>query len=100
MGDMSGRKTRTRRRADYYRDALERDGWQCQMPACLCPSGRAIDPALRGTNDPWAPSVDHIVERRQGGAWAAENVRAAHAKCNEAADSLKRAAEKKGWRIT
>ena len=98
------RKNRTRRqerrRNSHYQDVLERDGWQCRMPVCLCPDGRAIDPDLRGTHDPWAPSVDHAVERRQGGDWTADNLRAAHIKCNEAADSLKRMADRKGWRIT
>lgn len=60
----------------------ERDGWQCQMPRCLCPAGRAIDPALRGTDDPWAPSVDHVVLRSAGGPSSNENLRAAHRQCN------------------
>lgn len=60
----------------------ERDGWQCQMPRCLCPSGRAIDPGLRGTYDPWAPSIDHVVWRSMRGSNRLENLRAAHRQCN------------------
>lgn len=63
----------------------ERDGWQCQMPQCLCPDGRDIDPALRGQDDPWAPSVDHVIWRSEGGPSHRENLRAAHRQCNMSA---------------
>lgn len=53
------------------------------MPVCLCPDGRAINPELRYTDDPWAPSIDHIHLRSQGGADYYENMRAAHRFCNE-----------------
>jgi hypothetical protein len=62
----------------------ERDGWQCKMPSCLCPEGRAIDPQLRGTDSLWAPSIDHIVRRSQDGPGSRDNVRAAHRWCNMA----------------
>ena len=63
-----------------------RDGWTCQMPDSLCPDGRAIDPALRFSQEPWQPSIDHIVPLRDGGRDCAGNKRAAHAHCNQAAD--------------
>lgn len=64
--------------AEIYR----RDKWVCLMPACLCPDGRAIDPGLAGIQEPWAPSIDHIVPLALGGLDNARNKRAAHAKCN------------------
>lgn len=65
-----------------------RAAWQCQMPECLCPGGRKIDRRLRGTNDPWEPSVDHIKPRAAGGADTLRNKRAAHRECNRAAAEL------------
>jgi len=61
-----------------------RDRWTCQMPECLCPDGRAIDPGLRGTESPWAPSIDHVEEVARGGADEKWNMRAAHQRCNGA----------------
>lgn len=52
------------------------------MPVCLCPGGRSINPELRGVDDPWAPSVDHIRELALGGADETWNMRAAHKRCN------------------
>lgn len=42
------RLKRKRRGYDGVTDEqiYDRDGWQCQLPECLCPDGRAIDPAL------------------------------------------------------
>lgn len=62
----------------------ERDGWQCQMPRCWCPFGRAIDSALFKVNGPWMPTVDHIVPRAEGGNSDNNNLRAAHQMCNVA----------------
>jgi hypothetical protein len=59
-----------------------RDRWTCQMPQCLCPDGRSIDRALRGTVGPWAPSIDHIQEVARGGRDETWNMRAAHRECN------------------
>lgn len=64
-----------------------RDKWVCLMPACACPDGRVIDPALTGLQEPWAPSVDHVIPLSQGGLDNAPNKRAAHAKCNQEAAS-------------
>jgi hypothetical protein len=63
---------------------LARDRYRCQMPLCLCPGGRAIDPALAGSGQPWAPSADHIIPVAHGGSGRMENLRAAHRLCNTA----------------
>jgi hypothetical protein len=72
----------------------ERDFWACQMPECLHPEGRAIDPAtyVRRPSqgepmDPWRASIDHIVPLAKGGWDIAANKRAAHALCNEASQA-------------
>jgi 5-methylcytosine-specific restriction endonuclease McrA len=65
------------------RAVLDRDGWQCQMPVCLCPAGRAIDPGLPVTG-PWGASADHVRERSRGGRNSMGNLRAAHRACNGA----------------
>jgi hypothetical protein len=59
----------------------ERDGWACQMPACTCPSGRAIDPELASPHK-WSASIDHIIPLGEGGPDTADNKRAAHTRCN------------------
>lgn len=64
---------------------LRRDRWQCRMPACLCPDGRAIRRRrAAGQNDPWAPTADHIIPRSLGGPDTMGNLRAAHRHCNNA----------------
>jgi 5-methylcytosine-specific restriction endonuclease McrA len=75
---------RTRSRAG---DSLvyHRAKWQCQMETCLRPDGRAIDPGLRGTAEPWAPSIDHIIPLVSGGRDIPSNKRAAHRQCNQEA---------------
>ena len=77
----------SKRRNNRQLDGLvyHRAAWQCQMPECLCPDGRKIDRCLRGTNDPWAPSIDHIKPVAVGGGEALTNKRAAHRECNRAA---------------
>jgi 5-methylcytosine-specific restriction endonuclease McrA len=79
----------------------ERDGWQCQMPVCLCPDGRDIDPGLRGTDSLWAPSIDHVVRRSLDGPNSKDNVRAAHRRCNMADAEIppKRSRDKKPPRV-
>jgi hypothetical protein len=59
-----------------------RDRWQCRMPECLCPDGRGMNPDLAGTFDWWAPTVDHIRRRVDGGDDRDGNLRSAHRKCN------------------
>jgi 5-methylcytosine-specific restriction endonuclease McrA len=72
------------------RAVYKRDGWQCQMPMCSCPDGRALDRALLGRIGWWAPSVDHIVPRSLGGDDSMRNLRAAHQRCNQrAANNLR-----------
>jgi 5-methylcytosine-specific restriction endonuclease McrA len=69
---------------------FRRDEWQCRMPVCLHPDdegGRAIDPDLYRTVSPWAPTVDHVIPRSRGGTGIRDNLRAAHRKCNDAAQN-------------
>jgi hypothetical protein len=75
-----------RRRRDRSGDSAvyHRDRWQCRMPQCLCPAGRAIDPALRGDPGPWSPSIDHVVLLADGGPDTPDNKRAAHKRCSQA----------------
>ena len=75
MGALTGRRKH---------QVLKRDHWQCQMPCCLSPA-RRINPALHGAADEWAPTVDHVIRRADGGTNALANLRAAHWLCNEAA---------------
>lgn len=76
------------------RQVFTRDKWTCLMPVCLHPCTRAINPALDGTNSPWAPSIDHIVPRALGGRDRPGNLRAAHQRCNNRAGRhLRRAFE-------
>lgn len=76
-----GRRNGSASREDHTR-VYRRDNWTCRMPECLCPDGRAIDPALRGIDGPWAPSIDHITELARGGEDSLRNMRAAHKRCN------------------
>jgi len=78
-----------------------RDKWVCMMGECVCPDGTVIDPALLGTGDPWAPSVDHVIPLRDGGLDSAANKRAAHRRCNNNAneqDQQDLASAGAGWR--
>jgi HNH endonuclease len=76
---------RRNRQRDQDSLVYHRAAWQCQMPECLCPDGRKIDRRLRGTDGPWAPSIDHIKPVAVGGGEALTNKRAAHKECNRAA---------------
>jgi HNH endonuclease len=66
------------------------------MPECLCPDGRKIDKQLRGTNDPWSPSIDHIQTLATGGSDRLTNKRAAHKRCNQAGAVLQQKGAAKG----
>ena len=55
------------------------------MPQCQCPDGRALRRDLLGTNEPWSPTVDHIVPSAEGGRNDDRNKRAAHRRCNQEA---------------
>jgi 5-methylcytosine-specific restriction endonuclease McrA len=76
---------RKSRQQSLHNVVYHRAAWQCQMPECLCPDGRKIDRRLRGTDDLWAPSIDHIRTLATGGADQLRNMRAAHRECNRAA---------------
>jgi hypothetical protein len=80
-------KRRSRQQA-LHNVVYHRAAWQCQMPECLCPGGRKIDRELRGTDDPWAPTVDHIRPLAVGGPDSRANMRAAHRECNRAGAEL------------
>lgn len=86
------KKTGTRYSAKYDRDGnwsskwlpksrrialYERDGWTCR----IC--DQQIDRALAGSNEPFAPCLDHIVPRSQGGDHSDDNLRTAHRQCND-----------------
>lgn len=58
------------------RKILERDGWACY----LC--GQPTPPELRGTYEPNAPELDHIVPLSKGGAHIKENVACICRRCN------------------
>lgn len=69
--------TKARRLAVY-----ERDLWVCQ----LC--GIPVDKDARGTMEPDAPSIDHIVALADGGAHAPDNLQTAHRACNTAKEAV------------
>ena len=58
------------------RKILERDKWTCY----LC--GQPTPPELRGTYEPNAPELDHIVPLSKGGAHIKENVACICRRCN------------------
>lgn len=57
---------------------FDRDGWVCQL--CGLPAPRR----LRGTTDPKAPELDHILPLAMGGKHTYENTQCAHRSCNMA----------------
>lgn len=84
LGVGTGVSKRKSRQQAVHTAVYHRAAWQCQMPKCLCPDGRKIDKSLRGTNGPWAPSIDHIKTLATGGPDRMENMRSAHRECNRA----------------
>jgi len=57
---------------------LNRDGWVCQICGVRTP------PELRGTREPSAPEVDHIIPLARGGLHIADNMQCACHACNKA----------------
>lgn len=57
---------------------LERDGWMCQMCGIATPQEK------RGTYEPDAPELDHIVPLSKGGDHSYANTQCACRKCNAA----------------
>lgn len=76
----------SKRRRNVYRRVFEKSRWTCQMPVCLA-EDRSIDADLAGVDDPWAPTIDHVVRLADGGRDAPDNMRAAHKLCNNHAGS-------------
>ena len=59
-------------------EILERDKWRCQICGVKTPK------SLRGTSDPRAPELDHIIPISQNGAHARFNAQCACKRCNRA----------------
>lgn len=57
---------------------LERDGWRCYLCGCETPR------ELRGTTQPSAPELDHIVPLARGGSHTLNNVACCCRACNQA----------------
>ncbi len=57
-------------------DVLERDGWVCQ----LC--GRTTPKSQRGSCEPTAPEVDHIMPLSRGGSHTLSNLQVLCRRCN------------------
>ena len=63
------------------RTVYVRDGWACQICGEQTSKRYAHD-------DPWSPTLDHIVPRSHGGTDALENLRLAHLWCNSVRGDL------------
>lgn len=57
-------------------EVLARDGWRCHI--CR----RSTPPRLRGTTDPRAPELDHVVPLAKGGEHTRQNTACACRRCN------------------
>jgi 5-methylcytosine-specific restriction endonuclease McrA len=79
----------SKRRRNVHARVYEKSGWQCEMPVCIAAT-RDIDQGLLGSDDPLAPSVDHVIQRSDGGVDNESNMRAAHRECNKRAGRLRR----------
>lgn len=80
-GSNGSHRQRAKRAGVHYESiksikVLERDGWKCH----LC--GIATPKKLRGTFEPNAPELDHIVTIAEGGAHTYSNVACACRSCN------------------
>jgi 5-methylcytosine-specific restriction endonuclease McrA len=61
---------------------FERDGWACYL--CGDPTPRE----LKGTRNPKAPEIDHVVPMVRGGSHTYENVRCVCKSCNRAKSDM------------
>lgn len=59
-----------------YLEVFRAAGWKCQICGCDTP------PSLRGTKDPRAPELDHIVPMARGGPHVRSNAQLACKACN------------------
>lgn len=75
------KRNRWQRWNRQIRAVVRRDGSFCW----LC--GEEVLPDLR-VDDPRSPSVDHVVERRNGGWNDLDNLRLAHRSCNSSREYL------------
>lgn len=57
-------------------EIFERDGWLCQLCGCSTPK------SLRGTYEPNAPELDHIIPVSKGGAHTEKNLQCLCRACN------------------
>lgn len=57
-------------------EVFERDGWSCQLCGCSTPK------SLRGTYEPNAPELDHIIPVSKGGAHTEKNLQCLCRACN------------------
>lgn len=55
---------------------------QCLMDDCLCPKGVGYFEKRPEPVSDWAPSVDHITSKSEGGQLTLDNIRLAHVLCN------------------
>lgn len=63
---------------------------RCRMDECLCPRGDDyFEERPRAVSD-WAPSVDHIKLKSEGGQLTLDNIRLAHVLCNRVDFAKKR----------
>lgn len=72
------RRMRVRRRAEPI-DPIKifaRDKWHCQLCGCHAPAKK------RGTFEPDAPELDHIISLAEGGEHVSSNVQCACRSCN------------------
>ena len=75
-------KRRARKRAVAYESidpiaVFERDDWRCH----IC--GGITLPSLRGSIEPDAPELDHVVALANGGSHTYSNVACSHRRCNQ-----------------
>jgi 5-methylcytosine-specific restriction endonuclease McrA len=73
------RQLRGKRQQNKIRFVGDRDGWVCW----ICENPIAEDVSI---DHPERASLDHVVPLRDGGPNANENLRIAHACCNESRD--------------